>query len=516
MELVSLSDSTRYMLMDIFFKVLKSSDEPAQFAAETVKCLKENIGCKIITLYHLGENGMIYDTTSPKRMEKLMKSFEIKKIINQVVSEDKSFFVSEKKEPDFYKIIENTGVKNGFFHPLKIKGKIIGVIALMGFYENKNINEIFRIVKDISLFASIFLDASYKYEQLEKAVDDKKFELQYLAIHDQLTNLFNRKYFNHLMTEIDRKNLINTGIIIMDINGLKIINDTLGHNAGDRFLKITSDIIKKTIPKGSNACRIGGDEFSLIVYYTNEEELQATVNQLEDEFVKVKEFTIPVSVSCGYAIKKYDDESAESIFIKADNSMYKKKLMSSRSRKASTISTIEDIIKGKDYFAEGHPQRVMKIMKIFAEYLLIDQKEVENWELLGKYHDLGKVGISDEILFKAEKLSKDEWDTMKKHCEIGFRIAQISPELHPIAEWILYHHEKYDGTGYPIGLKSENIPLASRALSIADSFDAMTSLRPYQNRKKPSEAKEELKKCSGTQFDPELVDLFIKRIFKRI
>ena len=152
----------------------------------------------------------------------------------------------------------------------------------------------------------------------------------------------------------------------MDINGLKIINDTLGHNAGDRYLKITSEIINKILPDGGNACRIGGDEFSLMVYHSNEEELKSIVSKLEEEFKQVKEFSIPVSVSCGHAIKKYDDENAESIFIKADNVMYKNKLMSSRSRKASTISTIEDIIKGKDYFAEGHPQRVMKIMKIFV------------------------------------------------------------------------------------------------------------------------------------------------------
>ena len=166
----------------------------------------------------------------------------------------------------------------------------------------------------------------------------------------------------------------------------------------------------------------------------------------------------------------------------------------------------------RDFMAQGHSKRLTDLAVMMADKMNLSDDERRYLILLSKMHDLGKVGIPDKILFKPRKLSEEGYEKMKEHVEIGSKIAARSKELFYIANLILHHHEFWDGKGYSDGLKGEEIPLECRIFSIMDAYDAMTSTRPYRNKISKKEAIEELKKCSGTQFEPRLVDEFVKLI----
>jgi HD-GYP domain-containing protein (c-di-GMP phosphodiesterase class II) len=164
----------------------------------------------------------------------------------------------------------------------------------------------------------------------------------------------------------------------------------------------------------------------------------------------------------------------------------------------------------RDYITEGHGKRLTRLCEKVGEGKDLNSAQIDNIKLLAQVHDLGKVGIPDNILFKKGKLTEEEWEIMRQHPEKGYRIASSSPDLFGIADLILKHHEKWDGTGYPLGLKGNDIPVECRILAIVDAFDAMTNDRPYSKAKTRKEAIDELLRCSGTQFDPELISIFLK------
>ncbi|CCC57758.1 HD-GYP domain-containing protein [Caloramator australicus] len=164
----------------------------------------------------------------------------------------------------------------------------------------------------------------------------------------------------------------------------------------------------------------------------------------------------------------------------------------------------------KDYVTKGHTERVKKMVQRMAEKLKLGEVQKNNLLLLADMHDIGKVAISDDILNKKEPLTEKEWEILKSHSEKGYRIAVSSPELAGIADLILKHHERWDGKGYPLGLKGEQIPIECRILAVVDAYDAMTNSRHYNIVKTHEEAIEEIKGCSGTQFDPKIANVFLE------
>ncbi len=179
---------------------------------------------------------------------------------------------------------------------------------------------------------------------------------------------------------------------------------------------------------------------------------------------------------------------------------------------SSIILSMQKILFEKSYETEEHAVRVAENCKKIGVFMGLSSVEINELELLAILHDIGKIAISDEILTKPEKLNDDEWTEMKKHPEIGCRIVQSVPELFHVAQYILYHHERWDGHGYPEGLKGGEIPLASRILAVADAYDAMRFDRPYRRGMTRKEAKKELMKNAGTQFDPDVIQIFLHNI----
>lgn len=345
---------------------------------------------------------------------------------------------------------------------------------------------------------------------INKIIINKK--LNYLIYHDTLTKVYNRNYFEKEIDELNKKNL-STGIIICDIDGLKLINDTFGHKVGDKLLIDFASILIKCVSNTDTIARIGGDEFVVLLSDTNRCYIQNIIELMKEEidnYNSKKE--IKLSASIGYAIKTDNDMDLRDIFKQADDYMYRRKLLNSNSIRSSLIQTLTKALDARDFITQGHAERLEELVIKLAKACKLPKNMYGDLILFAKFHDIGKVGISDKILFKNGPLNEDERKNIQRHSEIGYKIARTSPDLVLISDWILKHHEWWDGSGYPIGLKGEEIPLECRMLSIADAYDAMTNDRPYRKALSKKEAIKELKKYSGRQFDPELVDMYINII----
>ena len=334
------------------------------------------------------------------------------------------------------------------------------------------------------------------------------------AYHDRVTGIYNRTYFEEQMAMLDKDLSVKkpVSIISVDIDGLKLINDTFGHKLGDELLVQGAKIISKAFRKTDIVARVGGDEFCVIIPNSD----SSTVIQKREKIVELVDKynrsnpSVPISMSIGAAT--YDellDNDIYSVYKRADDNMYKYKLSQSGSFQSKLIDILLIALSERDYVAQGHVERLAGLSELMADTLRLPDIERRNLILLSKVHDLGKIGIPDEILFKPAKLDREEFEKMKEHVNIGYSIANRSKELSGVAQLILSHHEFWNGEGYPNRLKGEEIPLECRILSIIDAFDAMTSKRPYSNGISIPEALQELERNKGTQFDPYITEKFI-------
>lgn len=336
-------------------------------------------------------------------------------------------------------------------------------------------------------------------------------KLRYLGMHDPLTGLFNRAYFEDAMRRLETSRTVPVGLIVFDLDGLKLMNDTLGHQAGDSLLIEASRLLAGCCRKEDILARVGGDEFAVLLPHSLRERTEGVCQNIRLEIARHNKANgdFPMSLSMGFAVREDATVSMDEIFHIADDNMYREKLHSSRSARASIVQALMKAMEARDYITEGHAERLQDLVLLLTDALDISDEKGNDLRLLAQFHDIGKVGISDSILFKPDKLTEQEATEMKRHCEIGHRIALSAPELAPVAEWILKHHEWWNGKGYPLGLAGNDIPLECRILSIADAFDAMTSDRPYRKAMPEDEALQELERYAGTQFDPMLVSLFV-------
>jgi len=219
-----------------------------------------------------------------------------------------------------------------------------------------------------------------------------------------------------------------------------------------------------------------------------------------------------LSISAGFAVRNGSHRSPKDIFKEADNNMYRKKLYRTQSVRSTLVKTLINTLKARDLVTERHVTRVEKLLVGMAALIGLPESTTSDLSLFAKFHDIGKVAIPDSILFKEGPLTSGEWTEMKRHSEIGYRIALSAPDLIPIADWILKHHEWWNGKGYPLGIKGEETPIECRLLAIVDAYETMTSVRPYRRAFFHNEAVAELLRHSGTQFDPHLIEKFLQMI----
>ena len=334
--------------------------------------------------------------------------------------------------------------------------------------------------------------------------------LEYMSRHDQLTGLKNRAYFETELQQMDREENYPLGIIIGDVNGLKLINDAFGHESGDLLLKEAAATISDSCPQHSLVARIGGDEFAIIIPGSREDEIIQLIKAIRENCSKVSSLPTPLSIAFGFALKTEIGSAINNIIKQADEHMYKMKLLESRSIRSALIITLQKALEERNIETMEHMERTRQLAVNLGIKIGLPDYLLNDISLLALLHDIGKLGIPDEILLKPGSLSAEEWEIMKTHSEKGYHIASSIPEMISIAEAILHHHEHWNGRGYPYGLQGEDIPLLSRMINIVDAFDVMTHDRPYHHAITPAEALKEIRSCAGSQFDPELAKVFLK------
>lgn len=332
-------------------------------------------------------------------------------------------------------------------------------------------------------------------------------ELKYLSLHDRLTSLYNRTFFEEEVKRLDKSREYPITIISADVDGLKLINDTMGHDSGDELLKISANVLKQSLRSSDILARIGGDEFAILLPLTDTETGKSLMRRIQTNIqaYNTEKPRLPLNISMGIATAKNSDTSLKEVYKKADDFMYISKLHKASSTKTKIIENLMETF-GQQENVEG--KRLAMLCQQLGKKKGLNPSQLKNISVLAKVHNIGMVGILDTISSKNDVLTEAEKVIMHQHSEKGYRLASLSPDLVGIADLILKHHERWDGTGYPLGLKGEEIPVECRILSIADAFYAITNDRPYSKAKTVEEAFAELRSCSGTQFDPELVEMF--------
>lgn len=345
-------------------------------------------------------------------------------------------------------------------------------------------------------------------------------EIRHLNYHDFLTGLYNRRFFEEEKNRIDSKENLPLSIVIGDINGLKLTNDSFGHDEGDKLIITIAKILENYCPLEGVLSRTGGDEFSILLPNTSNEEAYKIIKKIEticSEYKReTKDEAIHASISLGCATKTSSEEDFKAVIKEAEDNMYRNKLLQNKSLHSSIISYMKTTMLEKSQETEEHAKRLIKLSKAVGVQMNLIDEHLNELEILSTIHDIGNIGISDNILNKPGILSEDEWLQIKKHPEIGYRIAMSTQQLTPIAIYILCHHEQWDGNGYPQGLKGDSIPLLSRIIAIVDAYDAMTHDRSYRKAMTKEDAILELKKHAGTQFDEEIVNIFIDKVLVKL
>ncbi|MGD9604965.1 MAG: HD domain-containing phosphohydrolase [Bacilli bacterium] len=364
------------------------------------------------------------------------------------------------------------------------------------FDEKKNIIGAVGITRDIT-----------EYMQKQK-------EIEYLSLHDFLTGLYNRRHFVEAMVKMDKAKYYPVGMIMLDLNGLKIFNDAYGHYVGDQALKKVAMVLLTYESNNRIVFRIGGDEFAMIISNTTIEDLEQLKDDIKEKLSNIFIENISLSVAIGYEIKKDAATSFEEVLKNAENQMYRNKITEGKSIRNSAIQAILKTLTDKFEEEKTHSNRVSQICKQIGAELNLRTDDIKELEMAGLFHDIGKISIPDEILHKPGRLTKDEFDIIKQHTENGYHILRAADEYSKLAEYALTHHEHWDGGGYPRGLKNTEIPLFSRIIGIADAFEAMTSDRVYRKKMSDEEAVKEIIKYSGTQFDPDLAKIFVEKVLK--
>ena len=419
-------------------------------------------------------------------------------IVGKTYREKKSFVLEDIQESE-----QAFRTNNEYHGGLSVPVGNIGVFQAMSMEKNAFTDE------DVKLAELLMLHASEAIKRIET-----EQEMAYMSLHDRLTGLYNRVYFEEEIQRLNYSRLYPISIISADIDGLKLINDTMGHSTGDDLLRSFAEILKANMRSSDVVSRFGGDEFAAILVSTDRPTAERVIERIRKAVARYNESRSGpfLSFSMGVATSNNGESSLLDCLKLADDLMYRDKLSRSNSVRSQMVNTLLLTLAEKDHISGGHASRLQEMAIKLGKRMGLNSDQLVDLSLFAQVHDLGKVGIPDRILFKPGKLTEEEWGIMKLHPEKGYRIAVSSPDLSTVADLILRHHERWDGKGYPLGLERTEIPIECRILSIVDAYDAMTNDRPYCKARSHSEALKEIERCAGTQFDPKIVEEFLKML----
>jgi diguanylate cyclase (GGDEF)-like protein len=342
----------------------------------------------------------------------------------------------------------------------------------------------------------------------------RQAEIEYINQHDYLTDLYNRRMLIEKFNELNQKQAYPITVMMMDLNGLKMLNDAFGHHIGDDALVEVANAFRKVF-KNDFVFRIGGDEFAVILTKCDESEIENFKQELRRTISSIMIKKISLSISVGYHMIDEDGHDINDVLKEAENNMYRHKVTESMSVRNQAIRAIHKTLTDKFKEERMHSEKVSQLCYVMGLALGIKDELLEELKLAGLYHDIGKIAIPDAILDKPDTLTDEEFELMKTHTEIGYRILRAADDYSRLAEYALSHHERWDGKGYPRGIEKEDIPLFARIIALADSYDAMTTNRVYRPKMTKDKAIDELVRGAGKQYDPKLTKIFIKEVLKR-
>jgi diguanylate cyclase (GGDEF)-like protein/PAS domain S-box-containing protein len=402
-------------------------------------------------------------------------------------------YVDPEKREEFLNQLERFGEIRGYVYRIYDKNNEIKWVE-----DNARINS--EKLLDDFIVEGFVTDITERKKHQEK--------INYMSLHDNLTGLYNRNYIEDMMKRIDIQRNLPISIIMADLNNLKLVNDSYGHTKGDELIVKAAEIIKNSFRKDDVVARWGGDEFVILLPETSLKKSEKLIERINKKKIG-EDLDISISIAIGTASKTSINEDIFKVLNLAEDRMYINKLANRESARSVVISSFLNTLKEKSFETEAHVNRMSKMAKKFGKRLELSKENIDKLLMLSLLHDIGKISVPEKILNKTGSLTEEEWQIVKAHPEAGYRILESIPRFSLIAEAALHHHERWDGSGYPNGLKGVEIPLLSRILSIVDSYDVMVSGRPYKEAMDKEEVIEEFKSCAGSQFDPELVKVFI-------
>ncbi|MEI6602393.1 MAG: HD domain-containing phosphohydrolase [Clostridia bacterium] len=349
-----------------------------------------------------------------------------------------------------------------------------------------------------------------------KELKDSQQKLEYLSFHDPLTGLSNRTLFDAVIKKYDAEEYLPLSIIMGDVNNLKLANDIFGHREGDNLLIEVANVITNSIRENDIAVRWGGDEFIILMPHATGIDAETVCKKIKAKCKKVTQHMMPISISLGYCEKNEMALSISDAIKEADKMLYTAKMSEGKIAKTKIVQALREKLSNTSIETFEHQERVEKMSVLLGKRLALSKTDLDDVRSLASLHSIGKIGIPSRLLSKEGKLTAEEIGILNTHSEIGYRIAQATPEISRISALILAHNEWWDGTGYPLKLKGNSIPMLSRMVTIIDAFDTMTHHKLYGHVLSNKEALEEIQKMAGKQFDPRLVKEFVALIESKI
>ncbi len=436
----------------------------------------------------------------------------------------KSMWDKEKK------VISNLGIE--VITPIKSRNSLIGILLLTG----KSKRTAYTL-DDLDLLTYLGASSAVAFDNarlFNRAQTD--------ALTDSLTRLYNHRYFSKaLLEQVKKIGSAELSLLLFDLDLFKLYNDLYGHWEGDKALERVAAIMSRIVGEKGIACRYGGEEFAVILPYIDAGRAFDLAEKIRQEiqraFFNTEDVTQRfLTASAGVCTYPHAAANAEELLKRADLALYTAKNKGKnqtvvytprfdsspagaeindcpstvRQANTATIYALTAAIDAKDHYTFGHSQRVAEYATALAGALGLDKSHLEIIREAALLHDVGKIGIPENILTKAGRLTAEEYEVVKKHVEASITIIKHLPSMNHVIPAVIGHHERWDGKGYPRGLKGENIPLLARCLAVTDTFDALTSDRPYKVCLNVNSALHEIENHSGTQFDPRVAGLFIK------
>lgn len=482
-------------LHEISFKMDTSQSEE-EICRLTVEAAEKILDFHVCTIDLVEGDYFVVKATSSGVESKDSRNLPISEGIGGKCLREGKTFVGNIDEVE-----EAKPAKESFRSVLSIPIGAIGVFQAIS-YESDAFS-----VEDVEL-ADLLI--SHTREALKRIRTERN--LTYLSFHDSLTGLYNRSFFEEELKRLDAPRQFPLSIIVIDVNGLKLVNDNFGHQEGDGFLQDVAHILKRCCRQEDIISRCGGDEFLLLLPKTDLREARRIRERIIEESERKTNCPIPITMAIGVDTKTSSKQDIYTIMKRAEDRMYEDKFQSRSHYHGLILKRFLSKLTYRGAEVNQHFIELQRLGQELGEQLHLSQEEMEDLSNLIKLHDIGLIRLSPNILNKEGQLSMKEWEEIKKHPEYGYRIVRTFDSYLSVADSVLTHHEWWNGMGYPHGLKGEEIPLLSRIFSILDAYVSMTQKDFYRKPLTQEEAITQLRLGAGTQFDPHLLEVFLQML----